>query len=348
LSTEGATDWIHWTLEYPESRNSNAKAISNYSSVGEAQVHSYTDDPRPLAWSDGSIRPKADHDTSGVYTAGIGNGFSFQAPADRSVRTLTVHVGGWYSGGTFRAHLSDGSQPDWVDVTPVVNAQYDRNYQITYSAASAGQTLSVSWVTSSGTGNVTLNAASLGCNGQTACMSPITSDSNATASLTSEGASDWVFAARLVPVHKAFPVDSISYRPIGTGSLLEYSDDPRLLSWQDGDSQPTSVADRRGVYTAGLGNGFTIEVPADSMERTITLHVGGWNSAGALIARLSDGSQPDWVDVTPVAVGQYDRNYRISYRSASAGQKLTLSWIMSSGLGNVTFNGAALNNSVIE
>jgi Abnormal spindle-like microcephaly-assoc'd, ASPM-SPD-2-Hydin/Protein of unknown function (DUF1573) len=348
LSTEGSTDWIRWAQGDPETRNTNVKAISNYSSIGEGQVYPYGDDPRPFAWFDGSIRLKTDHDTSGVFTPGIGNGFSFRAPADRSVRTLIVHVGGWYSSGTFTAHLSDGSQPDWVDVSPLVNGQYDRNYQITYSAASARQTLTISWTMSSGAGNVTLNAASLGCRGESACLLPITTDSNATSSLTSEGASDWVSWAGLVPVRKASPTESISYRSAGIGSILEYGDDPRLLSWQDGDSQPTSLGDRRGIFTAGVGNGFTIEVPADPLERTLTLHVGGWNSAGTLLAHLSDGSQPDWVDVTPIAADQYDRNYRISYRSASLGQTLTVSWIMSSGGGNVTLNGAAIAVTLLQ
>src|SRR5581483_3987433 len=69
--------------------------------------------------------------------------------------------GGYFSGGTLTALLSDGSAANYVDVTPTVTGQYDRNYTLTYSAASAGQTLTVSWVMSSGNGNVTLNAAAL-------------------------------------------------------------------------------------------------------------------------------------------------------------------------------------------
>ncbi len=40
--------------------------------------------------------------------------------------------------------------------------QYDRNYTLTYNAGSAGQTLKISWVMTSGSsGNVTLNGAAL-------------------------------------------------------------------------------------------------------------------------------------------------------------------------------------------
>ena len=76
-------------------------------------------------------------------------------------RTLVVHVGGWMSSGTLRAHLSDGSAPDFVDVTAAASGQYNRNYTLTYNATAPGQTLTVTWTMISGTGNVTLNGAGL-------------------------------------------------------------------------------------------------------------------------------------------------------------------------------------------
>jgi hypothetical protein len=39
--------------------------------------------------------------------------------------------------------------------------QYDRNYTLTYQAASAGQTLTVTWKMTSGSGNLHWNAVSL-------------------------------------------------------------------------------------------------------------------------------------------------------------------------------------------
>ena len=74
---------------------------------------------------------------------------------------MTVHVGGWNSGGTLTAHLSDGSDADFTDVVATTSGQYDRNYSLTYNAASSGQILTVTWKMTSGTGNVTLGAAAL-------------------------------------------------------------------------------------------------------------------------------------------------------------------------------------------
>ena len=87
-----------------------------------------------------------------MYIQGVGQGFSIHAPADTTTRTLVVHVGGWNSGGTLTAQLSDSSAADFIDVTTSVSGQYDRNYTLTYSAASSGQTLKVTWVMNSGTG----------------------------------------------------------------------------------------------------------------------------------------------------------------------------------------------------
>ena len=81
-----------------------------------------------------------------------------------------MHVGGWDSGGTLTAHLSDGSATDFTASTANTSGQYDYNYTLTYNAASAGQTLTVTWKMSSGTGNVTLSGAAL--SGATAVVRP--------------------------------------------------------------------------------------------------------------------------------------------------------------------------------
>jgi hypothetical protein len=137
--------------------------ISNYTIVGTGPVPTYNNDPRPMSWTDGSPIASNSSDTNGVYISATGNGFSITVPAGTAAQILTVHVGGWNSSGTLTAHLSDGSATNYVDTTTSSNTQYDRNYALTYNAASAGQTLTVTWVmtSGSGTGNVTLNGAAL-------------------------------------------------------------------------------------------------------------------------------------------------------------------------------------------
>ncbi len=160
LTPEGTADWVHWGDAALNRKTGVSAQISNYAVVGSGPVMTYTNDPRALSWTDGTPTISGSNN-NGVYINSLQNGFSFTVPADANKRTLTVHVGGYMGGGTFTAHLLDGSAADYVDSTAVVNGQYDRNYTLTYNAASAGQTLKISWVTSSGAGNVTLNGAAL-------------------------------------------------------------------------------------------------------------------------------------------------------------------------------------------
>ena len=124
--------------------------ITTYTPVGSGTVFGYPDDLRPLSWTGGAPTASSSNNFNGVYNSGIGNGFTFTAPADTTVRTLTVHAGGWLSGGTLKACLSDGSAATYTDVTPAVTGQFDRNYTLTYRASSPGQMLRVIWTMTSG------------------------------------------------------------------------------------------------------------------------------------------------------------------------------------------------------
>ena len=532
--------------------------IGTYTVVGAGTVLSYNNDPRPLSWTDGTPTVSASNATNGLYINGTGNGFSFTAPADTNMRKLTVHVGGWMSGGTLTAHLSDSSAADYTDVTTSANGQYDRNYTFTYNAVTSSQTLTVKWVMTSGAGNVTLNGAALslagpsvaptagssqstmvntafgtllqaavtdannnplggvtvtftvpatgpsavfsgpmpvtavtGTNGiatapiltatsqaggpylvtasatgatsatfsltntpgppasitttagtpqsepvnrafatplqataldssnnpvsgvvvtfsppstgpsaSFAGPSPTTvvTDKNGvatapaltannqaggpyaitasvtgvstpasfnlvnnppppmgtlsgsgttastTASLTTEGTADWEHWGDTSVTRKASVTAQIStYTAVGAGTVLTYNNDPRPLSWTDGAPTASATSNTNGLYINGTGNGFSFTAPADTNMRKLTVHVGGWMSGGTLTAHLSDSSAPDYMDVTTSASGQYDRNYALLYSALTSGQTLTVKWVMTSGGGNVTLNGAALS-----
>ena len=160
LTSEGSADWEHWGDAALNRKSGVTPLISNYSVVGSGAVYSYNNDLRTLTWTDGTPDGIGTNN-SGIYVNSLQNGFSFTVPADSTPRVLTVHVGGWLSGGTLTAHLSDGSATDFVDSTSPTGGQYDRNYTLTYNAYGPGQTLLVSWVATAGSGNVTLNGAAL-------------------------------------------------------------------------------------------------------------------------------------------------------------------------------------------
>ncbi|MEJ0101600.1 MAG: Ig-like domain-containing protein [Bacteroidota bacterium] len=163
LTTEGTSDWAHWP-NYDHKSTGGSK-ISNYTIIGGSAVYIYNDAPRSCTWSDGTPTASGTSNVSGVFVGGIGQGLQITAPADQTQRTLKMYVGGWSSGGTLTATLSDGSSPDYVNTSfSSATGQYVAVYTLTYKAASAGKLLTVKWVQSSGTGNVTLQAATLTIN----------------------------------------------------------------------------------------------------------------------------------------------------------------------------------------
>ncbi len=163
LTTEGTTDWIHWGSGVPgvNHKSTGGSKISGYTLIGSNTPTILLTDPRSCSWSDGTPTASASNNKGGLSLAGVGSGFSFTAPADLSLRTLTVYVGGKGEGGQLTAHISDGSSPDYVNVQPLNKNQWDAAYTITYEAASAGQTIQISWVQNTGTGTISLTAADL-------------------------------------------------------------------------------------------------------------------------------------------------------------------------------------------
>ncbi len=163
LTTEGTTDWIHWGSGVPGivRKASGGSQISSYTLVGNSTPTILISDSRSCSWTDGTPTATASNNKGGLSLAGASNGFTFTAPADLTLRTLTVYVGGKGEGGKLTAHISDGSSPDYVNIQPSAAGQWDATYTISYQAAVAGQTVQISWLQNSGSGTISLTAADL-------------------------------------------------------------------------------------------------------------------------------------------------------------------------------------------
>ena len=143
-------------------RKSGATQISDWATIGGTATN-YTDDLRAMSWTGGSPTATGTNVTTGKYNTGVNNGFSFTVPAGNGTNTLYVYVGGWNTGGKLTAHLSNSAAADYVNTRALNTSDYDLVYTITYNAAQAGQTLTVSWVinTDGGSGTLNLQAAAL-------------------------------------------------------------------------------------------------------------------------------------------------------------------------------------------
>jgi hypothetical protein len=170
------------------------------------------------------------------------------------------------------------------------------------------------------------------------------SNSSAAVNLTAEGGADWIHWGDSTLNRKAGVTAALTtYTVVGGGPVLTGNGDQRAISWSDGTPTASATANINGAFTYGaVGDGFSFTAPAGTSVQTLTVHVGGFGSSGILTAHLSDGSAPDYTNTTAFVSGQYDQNYTLSYKAGSAGQKLAITWVIASGTGNVSVQGAAL------
>ena len=134
------------------------------SQLGGASTTRYTNSALGFTWTGGTPTATATNTTTGVFRAGLGNGFNVVVPADTTTRTLRLFVGASGVQGRLTAGLSDGSAANYTDITlNSTTTPVNGLYTLTYKAGSPGQTLSVFFTqNNNGTnGNVTLQAAAL-------------------------------------------------------------------------------------------------------------------------------------------------------------------------------------------
>ena len=177
LTSEGTSDWAAWgylgsdTFDQDTSGNNLISDAGLYNGGGAGQ---FSNSIIGLTWTNGSEDGSVTNAGTGIYNGGgVGDGFVFTVPASTTSSTLTVYVGGWESGGTLTASLSDDSAAAYSNSSlSNSSSNYYGVYTLNFKAASAGQTLTVTWVQASGSGNVTLQAAALVANGLPTAATP--------------------------------------------------------------------------------------------------------------------------------------------------------------------------------
>ena len=169
LTTLGTSDWAHWGTGNVASsfdhKATGGSQLSNVTRLGSGGYGSWYDPSRDVSWTDGTPLASDSGDDGYIWANNVlGAGYSFTVPASTTTRTLYVYAGGYSSGGTLTAHLSDGSAADYV-ATASGTALYTNLYTITFKAASAGQKLTISYLKSTNIsgagGSVDLIAAAL-------------------------------------------------------------------------------------------------------------------------------------------------------------------------------------------
>ena len=152
LNVVGVTDWIHYYSTV--NRKVGKTSISNFSRIGAGATEYTSTIGRPLSWTNGTPTTSSTNNKNALKVVGVGNGFSFTVPAHTLTSTLYVYVSGATSTGKLTATLSDGSAAAYVNSQSAASGAYIANYTLTFKANSPGQTLTVKWELTAGTGNV--------------------------------------------------------------------------------------------------------------------------------------------------------------------------------------------------
>ncbi len=149
ITTIGTVDWIHWTdikgiAGSTQRKSGGGSLISDYSDVVPSDdFWNGAYDASTMSWSDGTPTASGS-DTGVVYSvAGGAAGFTFTIPAGTSVQHADFYFGCVGSGVVFTATLSDASAGPYTATTA---AGGDFNVHLDFSAGSAGQTLTITWV----------------------------------------------------------------------------------------------------------------------------------------------------------------------------------------------------------
>jgi hypothetical protein len=167
LTTLGTSDWAHWGRGGNASNfdhdKSGGSQISNVTKLGSGSYGGYTYSARKVIWTNGTPTASNSGDDGYIWANNaIGAGYSFTVPASTTSHTLYIYLGGASSGGTLTAHLSDSSAANYT-ATISGSSNYQDVVKLTFNAASASQTLTISWVKSqtigSASGSVDLIAA---------------------------------------------------------------------------------------------------------------------------------------------------------------------------------------------
>ncbi len=366
LTAQGTTDWAVWgyngstSLTPVDRKTTGGSKISALTAMGSGYNAYFNNSTFSLSWTDGLPTASSVNDQNGIYVPGINNGYSFTVPAGTTPQTVYVHVGLYQtSAGKLTVTLSDGSAPAYVDTSlgDTVDTSHGKEayYAITYKAGSPGQSLTVTWTNTTNSGNVTIQGVALrppASGSITGALTIPAAGSNI--NLTAQGTTDWAVwgyggSPNFTPVfRKSSGGSQISaITAIGNGGYYDFGNSTFALSWTDGAPTTSVSSDTNGIYVPGVNNGYSFTVPATTSPQVVYVYLGLYQTtAGQLTATLSDGSAVPYVDTSlgdtvDTSHGQ-EAYYAITYNAGSAGQTLTISWVNTTGGGNVTMQGVAL------
>jgi hypothetical protein len=319
LTTKGTLDWAHWAISSPSSfthKNAVTPQISNYTRIGTTNADWYANNTSTYSWTDGTPTASATNTALGLFIIGAGNGFELNVPADTTPRTLKLFVGYYAAITRLEATLSDGSAPAFVDTSLGNFSQSgEGTVALTYSAASAGQTLKIRYTVLTEScaqcGNVALKAATLVSGGDPNAQPTVSITSPANNSINIAPANMAISAAA---ADSNGSINKVEFFQNGV-KMGEATTSPYSITW-------TSSA--TGVYT------LTAVATDNEGARTTSAPVQVQVHAAPLVA-----AGPDQTITVPASASLYGSVSDDGLPNPPA--TTTINWSKVSGPGTVTF-----------
>ncbi len=193
---------------------------------------------------------------------------------------------------------------------------------------------------------VLLFASMLSAPALTAEISVVNAQEVRTVDLTSEGSTDWMHFGLVEDAslnRKAAVSALLGFTPISVApKRFGPSDGTRSThTWTDGTPTASEAGFAGGIYFLPEDSGYSVTAPADHHTRTLTLHLGGFNSSSQLQVSLSDSSATQ-VNVPMSGSGVYHHTVTIIYSADSSVATLTARHVKSGTTGNAAFQAATL------
>ena len=157
LTAQNASDWVDWGrggfYTNVDRKATGGAQISGLTEIVGDGFGATNDSVFSASWNDGSPSANATGELGTIYCNAwvLNTGWRFTVPADTNARMLYIYGGGSDgTAATLKAHLSDGSAADFIDIEDGGGTAYQKVYAISYAAGAPGQTLTVTFVKSAG------------------------------------------------------------------------------------------------------------------------------------------------------------------------------------------------------
>jgi hypothetical protein len=163
LTSPQVLDWIHWgriSATVPDRKDSATPLISDITAFNGAQAFNSSGNIA-FPWADGNHPAAVSEATEDIETFSTAGGFQITVPADTTIKTLNLYAEVFFGQGVLHASLSDGSAADINDQSVIDSDIGNKVYSIDFRAASAGQTLTVTFSGTASSSGVGLQAATL-------------------------------------------------------------------------------------------------------------------------------------------------------------------------------------------